>query len=582
MADQNDEELVSGFSEGNPVPEYSANKRFSHKQKLIAEGKYKKVYLGYDHDNGREVAWSSINLSSFSQENKERIIEDLQLFARIDHPSFLKVIKSWHDNQKMELIIITELTSCSLRQFVRNKLKSTRAKVMKVWIKDILKGLKYLQSKNIVHGSIKLDNLFISASDSSIRIGLFNSLDKKRSTCKSFDMKSLSYVMIELCTGMDLNYSLIHRKHCPRVCEMIGNKRVKEFIRSCFEEIDADSLLSHGFLNVDEPSDGLTIEINEIEDYFEVWIEPQVNLLRCWVLVIKTEKIIGKIEFNIDEEVAESAAERIVNDYKLPEKMFFEILEQIEIYFNTQSKNIESKLSFQDYTPTSIQTNHARDPSFQDMTPISLISNPFSCNSEVKLPIKLSFNLEVKDISHCKKFKIDLDFDPDVDSPRVIAQQIVTKFSLDQSETSTIARLINEKLGGSDSETFSNYSNQDLLDLNEETNHWRPCLNSTNEFSVPSEPSSLRSSYEPPNKDEFENRVICGKGMKNDPKEVKQLQEALGIVLGIRISNDGVFCISTEKSVKKFQEDSGLTPTGVVCEKLWDSIMIKAKVYRKR
>ena len=581
MADQNDEELVSGFPEGNPVPEYSANKRFSHKQKLIAEGKYKRVYLGYDHDNGREVAWSSINLFSFSQENKERIIEDLQLFSRIDNPSFLKVIKSWHDNQKMELTIITELATCNLRQFARNKLKSTRAKVMKVWIKDILKGIKYLQSKNIVHGSIRLENLFISASDSSIRIGLFNSLDKKRSTCKSFDLKSLSYVLIELCTGLDLNYSLIQREHCPRVCEMINNERVKEFIKSCFKETEVDNLLSHGFLNSEDPSDGLSIELNELEDYYEVWIEPHSNFLRCWVLVIKTEKILGKVEFNSDEEVAESTAERIVNEYNLPQKMFFEILEQIENYFNTQSKNIESKLSFQDYTPSSISTNHARDPSFQDLTPISAVSNPFSCNNEEKKPIKLSFNLEVKDIPHSKKFKIDLDFDPDVDSPRVFAQQIVSKFSLDQCETPTIARLINEKLG-SESETFSNYSNQDLLDLNEEINHFRPCLNSTNEFSVPSEPSSLRSSYEPPNKDEFEVRLVCGKGMKNDPKEVKQLQEALGIVLGVRISNDGVFCVSTEKSVKRFQEESGLKPTGVVCEKLWESIMIKSKVYRKR
>jgi serine/threonine protein kinase len=576
MAEQNDEELVSGFSEGNPVAEYSANKRFSHKQKLVAEGKYKKVYLAYDHDNGREVAWSSINLSTFSPENKERIIEDLQLFTRIDHPSFLKVIKSWHDNQKNELTIISELATCTLKQFVRNKLKTTRAKVMKVWIKDMLKGIQYLRSKNVVHGSIKFDNLFISASDSSIRIGLFNSLDKSRSASMSFDLKSLSYVLIELCTGLDLNYALIGRKELPKVVESVLNERIKVFIKDCFLEENPENLLSHPFLNNEEPSDSLPIELKNIEDYFEVFIEGQQNTHKCWVLIVKTEKIIHRTEFNFDEDVGESVAERIINDCKLPDKLFFEILEQLENFINTQIPRLPRN-SFQDFSPISIQTKNIKDPFFRDTTPISAISNPFFNLSESKNPVKLSLKLEVKDLAHCKKFKIDLDFDPDHDSPRGIAQKIVSDFSLDQSELSMIARLINEKLGGSESETFSNFSNQDLLDLTEET-HSKPCLNSTNEFSLPSEPSSLRSSYEP--KDDHESKVVCGKGLKNDPKEVKQLQEALSIVLGIRVSTDGVFCLATEKNVKRFQEESGLTPTGVVCERLWDNLMIKAKVFR--
>ena len=585
MTDVNEEELGSGLTDINTVTEYSTDKRFSKKPKLIAEGKYKKVFLGYDHDKGREVAWSTINLSSFSPSNRDRIIEDLQVFSRIESPSFLKVIKSWHNNHRMELIIITELVTCSLKHFVRNKLKVTRVKVIKVWIKELVKGLQLCHSMNVVHGSLKTENLFISASDSSIRIGLFNSLDKSRSANKAHDLKSLAFIVTELCIKQDLNYANLFNKSLPQKVEMIVNERVKDFIKFCFGAQSAEAVFEHSFLTTEDPSDSLPIQLKEIEDFYEVFIETLPCAYKCVVVVTKNDKVLCKTEIDHQEEVSESVAEKIAHEQQLPGKVFFDILNQIENFFNTQNSRpaIDHKTSFQDITPILVQTYN--DPSFHDLTPISLSSNHCSFTSEPRVPKNLSFNLEVKDISHCKKFKIDLEYNPEIDSPRVIAQQLISKFSIDQSELPTITKLITDKLGWSESETYSNYSNQDLLDFAEELPPLKPCLNSTNEFSVASEPSSLRSSYEPPNeshkmKEEPENRIICAKSLRNDPKDVKQIQEALAVALGVRISNDGVFCVLTEKFVKKFQEENGLTPTGEVCERLWDSIMVKAKIYR--
>lgn len=584
MTDVNEEELGSGLADVNPVTEYSVDRRFSRKPKVIAEGKYKKVFIGYDHDNGREVAWSSIDLSTFSQSNRDRIIEDLQVFSRIDCTSFLKVIKSWYDNKKSELIIITELVTCSLKHFVRNKLKLTRAKVVKVWIKEVLRGLQLCHGRNIVHGSIQLQNLFISASDSSVRIGLFNSLDKTRSVNKVHDLRSLAFTIIELCTHQDLNYANLFNSNPPRQIEMILNQRVKEFIICCFNAESIETVLQHPFLNTDDPADSLPIQLGEIEDFYDVSIESLPCPYKCIIVITKNDKTLKKTEFNYQEEVSESVAEKIKTDLKLSDKLFFDILEQIESYFSTQSTKpvLEHKTSYTEMTPNSV---HGNFDLFQDITPIPHVSNHHSFTYDPKIPKKLSFNLEVKDISHCKKFKIDMDFNQEVDSPRIIAQQLISKFSLDQSELPTITKLITDKLGWSESETYSNYSNQDLLDFAEEIPPLKPCLNSTNEFSIASEPSSLRSSYEPPNEihkvnDNTENRIICAKNMRNDPKDVKQIQEALAVVLGVRISNDGVFCVVTEKFVKKYQEENGLTPTGEVCERLWDSIMIKAKISR--
>ena len=73
--------------------------------------------------------------------------------------------------------------------------------------------------------------------------------------------------------------------------------------------------------------------------------------------------------------------------------------------------------------------------------------------------------------------------------------------------------------------------------------------------------------------DEDEKNIVCAKGKKNDPRDVKQLQEALGNILGYKIQSDGNFCKNTEDQVKKFQEQAGVATTGIVCNRLWTLIM---------
>ena len=60
--------------------------------------------------------------------------------------------------------------------------------------------------------------------------------------------------------------------------------------------------------------------------------------------------------------------------------------------------------------------------------------------------------------------------------------------------------------------------------------------------------------------------MLLKKGSKG--KEVKQLQEALGI------GADGIFGSGTETAVKKFQKDNGLGADGIVGSKTWEAIGI--------
>jgi WNK lysine deficient protein kinase len=103
----------------------------------------------------------------------EKITEEINLLKKLNHPNIINYISGWFDENKNEIVIITEIfTGGSLRKHL-NKLKYPRLKLIKYWIKEILKGLIYLHNRNppIIHRDIKCENIFINSQDGTIKIG---------------------------------------------------------------------------------------------------------------------------------------------------------------------------------------------------------------------------------------------------------------------------------------------------------------------------------------------------------------------------------------------------------------------------
>jgi serine/threonine protein kinase len=558
MEEQSEEDFCNSFPNLSETVEYSKDKRFSRTSKILAEGKYKTVFLGYDHDSSREIAWSVIKLTTITIEEKDQITKDFFQFSKLNHPNILKLIDYWENNEKNHIVTITELTNCSLKQYLRKKMQ-VRLKVIKEWCRSILEVIKYLYSRTIVHKNIKNDNIFISSSDGNIRVGVFGHQVIGNLENQGLDLRSFAYCVIELCTLTELDYAKVYTKTIPRETLMIDNQKIRDFVSSCFIEDSPDSLLGHLFLKNDGAADSSPIKIIPNEDQYEAFIEEVPKTPKCRIIILKNSEIICKHEFNCYEDVSEQIAELIISKYSLPSNYFETILNTIEHHVNAKPC-----------------LNSSSEP----------ISNPFPLASESKgsKKLKFSINLGIQDLSNIKKLKIDILYDPDTDTSTTIAEEIINHFQLEHSETNSICRLINEKILNSESETYSNYSNQDLLDLTIEDSHQRAGLGSTTEFSIPSECSSYRSSSETQNMpelnnsrslspiDEEEKVIICARGRKNDPKDVKQLQETLGNFFGFKIQSDGVFCKNTEQQVKLFQEEVGLNSNGIVCTKLWSVI----------
>ena len=131
----------------------------------IGTGSYKTVYKGFDHDTGCEVAWNQIKFEKLKQNEVGRLADEIRILSSLNHSNIINFFDFYIDEEKKRIIFITELmTSGTLRQFVLRSRQSAKLKVIKRWCVQILRGLIYLHSQNIIHRDLKCDNIFINGS----------------------------------------------------------------------------------------------------------------------------------------------------------------------------------------------------------------------------------------------------------------------------------------------------------------------------------------------------------------------------------------------------------------------------------
>lgn len=125
------------------------------------------------------------------EENEiNRISEEINVMKKLKHPNITNFISGWFDENKKEVLIITEIFSDGSLKKHLHKIKHPRLKLVKYWIKEILKGLNYLHQDvypPVIHRDIKCENIFIDCSNGSVKIGdLGFSCIMKNSYAKTF------------------------------------------------------------------------------------------------------------------------------------------------------------------------------------------------------------------------------------------------------------------------------------------------------------------------------------------------------------------------------------------------------------
>ena len=135
----------------------SPEKKYKIVQNL-GNGSYGDVFLAYNIYTKEKVAIKKIYKSNEAALSDGEILDEVKILKSLDHPDIVKIIEFY--NTEEAYYIVNEY--CSGGELFEKAEKGMSETQISVVFKQILSGLSYLHSKNIVHRDLKLENILIS------------------------------------------------------------------------------------------------------------------------------------------------------------------------------------------------------------------------------------------------------------------------------------------------------------------------------------------------------------------------------------------------------------------------------------
>ncbi|KAL7734502.1 hypothetical protein ACLKA6_010821 [Drosophila palustris] len=164
--------------------------RFFKYDKEVGRGSFKTVYRGLDTLTGVPVAWCELLDKQVKKSERTRFREEADMLKKLQHPNIVRFYTYWEFpiGRKKNIVLVTELMlSGTLKSYLK-RFKKIHPKVLKSWCRQILKGLNFLHTRQfpIIHRDLKCDNIFITGTTGSVKIGdLGLATLKNRSHAKS-------------------------------------------------------------------------------------------------------------------------------------------------------------------------------------------------------------------------------------------------------------------------------------------------------------------------------------------------------------------------------------------------------------
>lgn len=281
-------------TDGELFVEVDPTGRYGRYDDLLGSGAVKKVYRGFDQEEGIEVAWNQVRLKNFSKDPSaiDRLFSETQLLAKLQNDYIITLYRVWRDTERNTLNFITEVcTSGNLREY-RSRHRHVSIKALKKWSKQVLKGLEYLHTHEpcIIHRDINCSNIFINGNIGTVKIGDFGlaaSVGKshiahsilgtpeymapelyEEDYTETVDIYSFGMFLLEMVT-MEIPYSecdsiaKIYKKVSsgikPQAFDKVSDPEVKAFIEKCITASkarpSASELLSDPFFSELEDDD---------------------------------------------------------------------------------------------------------------------------------------------------------------------------------------------------------------------------------------------------------------------------------------------------------------------------------------
>jgi len=164
-----------------PILERSPKNKYICFDEKIGEGVSKIVYKGVNIIEMVEIAYNLVSIKNMDIKQKKALCNEVKLLKKLNHKHILKIIDFWKNDNKENVIIITELFPYTLTEYINKYRTMISVSHIKKFCIQILRGLEYLHSHGIIHRDIKCDNIFINSEDGRVVIGDFGlSIENKK------------------------------------------------------------------------------------------------------------------------------------------------------------------------------------------------------------------------------------------------------------------------------------------------------------------------------------------------------------------------------------------------------------------
>ncbi|XP_073509136.1 mitogen-activated protein kinase 6 [Phyllobates terribilis] len=139
------------------------------------------VFSAVDNDCDKRVAVKKIVLTD--PQSVKHALREIKIIRRLDHENIVKVYEILGPNGDQLIDDVSSLTELNSVYIVQEYMETDLAKLLeqgplreehaRLFMYQLLRGLKYIHSANVLHRDLKPANLFINTEDLVVRIGDF-------------------------------------------------------------------------------------------------------------------------------------------------------------------------------------------------------------------------------------------------------------------------------------------------------------------------------------------------------------------------------------------------------------------------
>eukprot|EP00759_Apiculatamorpha_spiralis_P034156 PhF_6_TR35353/c1_g1_i1/m.51309 len=174
MSSSSDGGSSNGGGEINIV-DYCGKPFIVNESEPIGSGCHGKVLRGIDH-RGSLVALKLIPFKT--KQHSEEIVKEIEMLSSLKHPNILPYISCALVPNLKKAYIITQYVSGGSLDAIRRQFGPMPPDLLRRFLRDILNAVKYLHSKDIIHGDIKPHNVLLDSSGA-CKLADFGSAFKK-------------------------------------------------------------------------------------------------------------------------------------------------------------------------------------------------------------------------------------------------------------------------------------------------------------------------------------------------------------------------------------------------------------------